>query len=90
MFFRLQPWLISVGLVLFLSHVLIGCAGQPVNVIGHCEIPAALDYKAEGPVPPKAKKLKQHFVEDAKERAAHKQLVDDYNDLHDHIKDNCQ
>jgi len=79
--------LFACGLLLVAAILLTGCT---TTVLGHCPIPEALDYHANGPADPVAKNLKQHFVEDGIERHASKMLADDYNSLTAHIKDNCQ
>ena len=80
--------LIFTGLIFVAVSFLFGCA--PVNVLGSCPIPEALDYRAVGPAPPTAKNLKAHFVEEARQRHANKVLTDDFNALHDYVKDQCK
>lgn len=79
--------LVTLGLIFVLAQLLVGCT-TPVSV--GCPIPEQLDYRASGPAPLTATNLKQHFAEEAKERHASKMLADDYNSLHDYIKDHCQ
>ena len=79
--------LVTLGLIFVVVQLLAGCT---TTVIGSCPIPEQLDYHASGPAPLTATNLKQHFAEEAKQRHASKMLADDYNALHDYIKDNCQ
>ena len=77
----------TLGLILLAAHFLTGCT---TTVHVGCPIPEALDYHANAPAPLKEKNLLKHFAEEAKQRHASKMLADDYNSLHDYIKDNCQ
>lgn len=69
---------------------LIGCAQPPANVIGSCPLPARYDVVKGGPVDLTATELKAHFEEEAAARHAAKTDANDFNGLHDYIKENCQ
>lgn len=72
---------------------LMGCSTIRQVLVNSCEIPAALDYRAEGPVAiPEGQMLplKDFLKVEAGERHLHKVLADDYNDLADHVRTSCK
>lgn len=79
-----------IALALLISAILSGCASPDVTVLGGCELPAALDYEAQGAATLTAKNFKQHLVEEKLERREHDKLAGDYNALRAHVKDHCQ
>lgn len=72
-----------------LCVALAGCAHAPTVVMGHCEIPAALDHEAHGPADLTPLPYEQALGAWAGERAGYAQLADDYNALRNHVRAKC-
>lgn len=68
---------------------LMGCATPPA-VINSCPIPARYDVVKTGPVDLTATDLKTHFEQEAQARHDAKTDANDFNGLHDYVKENCQ
>ena len=77
---------------LWMALLLMGCASSPPPVVlGHCEIPMAYDYVAPGPVdfPVAVTPIEKHLQDELAERHEHKVVADDFNGLHDYVRDQC-
>lgn len=82
--FAAALWLIPFG-------SLIGCGVVPTpNILGGCEMPARYDVVKTGPVDLTEAALQAHIEQEAAERHAHKTDANDFNGLHDYVRDNCK
>lgn len=88
---RIKYRLFAIALWLAPLAGLMGCGSMPsINVLGGCEMPSQYDVIKTGPADLTALDLKGHFEQEAQERHEHKVDANDFNGLHDYVRDNCK